>query len=104
MVNYSNGKIYKIVCNIINECYIGATCEPILARRLAQHVSSYMRYLNGKSNYVTSFKIIERDDYDIILIESFPCDTKDQLHARERHYTQTITCVNRVKNQGEKIA
>jgi hypothetical protein len=100
MPDYSNGKIYKIVCNITNECYIGSTCEPILARRLAGHVSKYKSYLNGKYHYVTSYKIIANGNYDIVLIELFPCDTKDQLHARESHYTQTIQCVNKVKNQG----
>jgi hypothetical protein len=100
MPDYSNGKIYKIVCNITNECYIGSTCEPILARRLAGHVKSYKCWLNGKYHYVTSYKIIANGNYDIVLIELFPCDTKDQLHARESHYTQTIQCVNKIKNQG----
>jgi predicted GIY-YIG superfamily endonuclease len=51
MPDYSNGKFYKIVCNnITNECYIGSTCEPILARRLAQHVSRYKSYLKGKGD------------------------------------------------------
>jgi hypothetical protein len=100
MPDYSNGKIYKIVCNITGDIYIGSTCEPILARRLAGHVSTYKSYLNGKGNNITSFKIIANGNYDIVLIELFPCDTKDQLHARESHYTQTIQCVNRIKNQG----
>jgi hypothetical protein len=100
MPDYSNGKIYKIVCNITGDIYIGSTCEPILARRLSQHVSTYKRYLNGKYHYVTSFKIIEQNNYDIVLIELFPCDSKDQLHARESHYTQNMQCVNKIKNQG----
>jgi hypothetical protein len=100
MVNYSNGKIYKIICNITNECYIGSTCEPILARRLAGHVANYKSYLKGKGNNVTSFKIIANGNYNIVLIELFPCDTKDELYSRESHYTQTIQCVNKIKNQG----
>jgi hypothetical protein len=43
---------------------------------------------------------IEHGNYNIILIENFPCDSKDQLHARESHFTQTIQCVNIIKNQG----
>jgi hypothetical protein len=100
MPDYSNGKIYKIVCNITGDIYIGSTCEPILARRLAGHVGNYKSYLNGKGNNITSFKIIANGNYDIVLIELFPCDSKDQLHARESHYTQNIQCVNKVKNQG----
>jgi hypothetical protein len=100
MVNYSNGKNYKIICNITNECYIGSTCEPILARRLAGHVANYKSYLKGKGNNVTSFKIIANGNYNIVLIELFPCDTKDELYSRESHYTQTVQCVNKIKNQG----
>lgn len=99
-IDYSKGKIYKIIDINTNECYIGSTCEPSLARRLAGHVSDYKRYLNGKGCYVTSFKIIEQGDYDIVLIENFPCNNKDELHARERYYTNNILCVNKIKQQG----
>jgi hypothetical protein len=99
MSDYQNGRIYKIIDLETNECYIGSTTLA-LSQRLAQHVSSYKRYLKGKGNNITSFKIIANGDYDIVLIELFPCDSKDQLHARESHYTQTIQCLNRIKNQG----
>jgi hypothetical protein len=38
MPNYANGKIYKIVCNITGEQYIGATTQK-LSQRLTCHVS-----------------------------------------------------------------
>ena len=41
MIDYSKGKIYKIVCNNTGLIYIGSTCEPTLARRLAKHVGNY---------------------------------------------------------------
>jgi hypothetical protein len=99
-IDYSKGKIYKIIDLDSNECYIGSTCEPTLARRLAGHVSCYKSYLNGNYHYVTSFKIIQNGDYDIVLIENYPCNSKDELHARESHYTQSMDCVNKVKKQG----
>ena len=99
-INYQLGKIYKIVDNTTDKCYIGSTTEPTLARRLAGHVADYKRWLKGKYKFVTSFDIIKNGDYDIILIENFPCGCKDQLHARERHFTKQIDCVNKVKNQG----
>jgi hypothetical protein len=34
------------------------------------------------------------------LIEKFPCNSKEELHARESHYCQAIECVNKNKNQG----
>ena len=58
-VDYSLGKIYKLIDNTTEQCYIGSTCEPILARRLAGHVRKYKSHLNEKQNYVSSFEIIK---------------------------------------------
>ena len=97
MPDYQKGKIYKIVSNITNDVYIGSTCEPTLARKLAEHYKSYRNYQKGKGNYVTSYKIIETDDYEIVLEESYPCDSKEELHKRERYYIEhTDNCVNKV--------
>jgi hypothetical protein len=99
MPDYQNGRIYKIIDLETNECYIGSTTLA-LSQRLAQHVSTYKRWLQGKGNNITSFKIIANGDYDIVLIELFPCNSKEELHSRESHHTQTIQCVNKIKNQG----
>lgn len=96
MVNYSQGKIYKIVCNITGKMYIGSTCKPTLASRLSEHKSSYKRFLKGKRRNVTSFEILEGDNYDIVLLENYSCESKDQLHARERFYIESLDCVNKV--------
>jgi hypothetical protein len=93
MVNYQLGKIYKIVCNGLT--YYGSTCEPTLARRLAGHVAHYKHYKKGKGVYMRSFDIIETGEYSIILVEGFVCDTKDQLHARERYYIENNECINK---------
>lgn len=97
MVNYQLGKIYKIVDLTSDMVYVGSTCEKTLAKRLAQHVGTYKCYLKGIGNFVTSYKIIENGNYDIVLIEAYPCDSKDELHKRERHYIDTIECVNKSK-------
>ena len=49
---------------------------------------------------MTSFDIFKNDDYEILLVESFPCDYKDELLARERYWTNKIPCINKIKNQG----
>ena len=67
---------------------------------LAGHVGDYKRYLNGTYHYVSSFDILQNEDYDIVLIKSYPCNSKDELHARERYYTNNIDCVNKIKGQG----
>ena len=87
-MNYQLGKIYKIVDLDSNKCYVGSTCEPILARRLAKHVGDYKQYLKGKGRNITSYIILAMDDYDIVLLETYPCNSKDELHARQRYYSQ----------------
>lgn len=100
MVNYQLGKIYKIVDLSTEECYIGSTCQPTLAKRLAKHVSDYKQYCSGKGYLISSFYIVANNNYDIVLIEDFPCKSKKELHWRERFHTRSIICVNKIKNQG----
>ena len=81
---YQYGKIYKIVSNVSDKVYYGSTCEKQLSRRLAGHRSDYKKYLSNdeKYHFLTSFKILEEDNYDIVLVEEVNCNSKEQLHAR----------------------
>lgn len=90
----NNGKIYKIVCNVTGDVYYGSTIQS-LKRRLTKHKVDYKRYLNGKTRYVTSFKIIETGDYNIHLVEDYACLCKKQLEAIERIYIERYTCINK---------
>jgi len=94
---YQRGKIYKIVDNTNDNVYVGSTTEPTLARRLAKHVANYTAYLKGnKTNYITSFIIFKNKDYYIELLELVPCNSKDELLVRERHYIKSIVeCINK---------
>jgi len=75
--------------------YIGSTCEPTLARRLAEHASSYKRWKEGKRRGCSSFQLIESGQYEITLIELCPCGSKDELTARERFHIESNNCVNK---------
>jgi hypothetical protein len=91
---YLNGKIYKLVSNVNGEVYFGSTIQS-LKRRLSEHKSSYKTYLKGKTNYVTSFKIIETGDYDIHLVETYVCLCRSQLESIERVYIEGYACINK---------
>ena len=52
--------------------------------------------MNEKYHFTTSFKIIENNNYDIILVEDFPCERKEQLLARERFFIENTECINKV--------
>jgi hypothetical protein len=45
---------------------------------------------------LTPTKILENNDYSIVLLEDYPCETKDQLLARERYYIENNICVNKI--------
>jgi hypothetical protein len=94
MPDYKQGKIYKIVCNVTGSVYIGSTIQS-LSMRLAGHRKDYKSFKEGKSTYVTSYQIIEQGNYDIVLIENCPCESKDELHRRERHFIESLKCVNK---------
>ena len=89
MVNYKDGKIYKIVCNVTGKIYIGSTCKKLLSSRLAQHNYEFKNHPKCSSRV-----ILENNNYNIILIELFSCDTKDELLKRERYYIEQNECVN----------
>ena len=84
---YSKGKIYRIICDETKDEYIGSTIQS-LSNRMSGHRSMYKRYLENKTNFTTSFNIIKYDSARIILIEMYPCETKDELEKREYYYMQ----------------
>ena len=95
MPNYQNGKIYTIRSRSRPDLvYIGSTTQG-LAMRFGEHNRKYRQWLNGKANDVTSFRVIEIGDAYIELLENFPCNSKEELHAREGHHMREIDCVNR---------
>ena len=93
--NYDRGKIYKIVCNLTGNIYVGSTTEPSLARRLAGHKSSYNSYLKGKKNYISSIEILKNGNYFIELICNASCNSRDELSAIEGNYIRELNCINK---------
>jgi hypothetical protein len=91
MVQYEDGKIYKLT-GITPEgkelIYIGSTTN-MLCRRLSGHVTTFKRNSN-----ITSSQIIALGNYEITLLELYPCSCKDELTARERYYYDLYDCVN----------
>jgi len=95
MPNYQNGKIYSIRSHLTTDIYIGSTIET-LSNRLSQHKKYYENWLNKKTNYTSSFKIIEKDDECYIeLIELYPCNSRIELCRREGEIIRNTICVNK---------
>ena len=102
MVNYSNGKIYKIEPIVEHEegdIYIGSTTKLYLSQRMDSHRSCYKQWKNGVQRYTSSHLLFEKygiENCNIFLIESVNANSKDELHAREKHYIKSLKCVNKV--------
>jgi len=95
MVNYANGKIYKI-CPISgeDEYYIGSTTKKYLSTRMSTH-----RYDFLNKSYCSKSKILF-DKYGIenckiVLIKYFPCNCKEELDAEEAKHIKNNNCVNK---------
>jgi hypothetical protein len=96
MPDYQLSKIYQIVCLTTDERYVGSTTLKTLAERLGHHRRQYRQVKNGKVQSIcSSYSILERENYQIELIEAFPCNSKDELNAREGYYIRNTKCVNK---------
>jgi len=98
MVNYNNGKIYKIESHLHEEVYIGSTTKQYLSQRMTAHRNKYYRWKENKYHMITSFLLFDRcgvENCHIVLLELCPCISKDELQAREAHHIRTTKCVNK---------
>jgi len=107
MTDYSKGKIYKIepICeHEEGEIYIGSTTKNLLSQRMTTHRGDYNKWKNGKSRRVRSYDLFDKyglENCKILLIESFPCQSRDELRAREGHFIKTLKCVNKAIAGGQ---
>ena len=95
MVNYKNGKIYKLVSANSDKVYYGSTTQRLCTRK-AKHFNHYKNHMAGKYKaYLRAFDVIKDGDVSIVLVENYPCDDNTQLHERERYYIENNICVNK---------
>ncbi len=86
---------YKITSTNTDKVYVGSTKKDI-NDRLKQHDRDYKKYQDGKTNYITSFEILECKDYKIELLENKICESKEERNTLECNYIiNTPNTVNR---------
>jgi hypothetical protein len=44
---------------------------------------------------MTSFKILKYGNYQIQLVENYPCKNSKELHAREKYYIKKTNCIDK---------
>ena len=101
MGDYSKGKIYRVICKCgCDQVYIGSTRQT-LCRRLNKHRADFNSFKKGRTRQdgkpvsnISVFQIMDHNDYDIFLIENYPCNNKEELRSRERYWVETNMCIN----------
>ena len=94
---YQHAKIYKIEADGTDP-YVGSTAQLLLCSRFAGHKRQHKHKLKtGKGGMTTSHSVLEKPNCRITLIENYPCNSKDELVARERWWINEIDCVNKVR-------
>ena len=94
MPDYQKGKIYKIVDLNEEMIYFGSTCQQYLCQRMSTHRSSYKKL----NNYCSSHDIFDKygvENCKILLIENYPCNSKEELLKKEGEYIRQLNCVNK---------
>lgn len=86
MTDYSQGKIYKLyIPGIEDICYVGSTINS-LEWRLSHHRHQASNTNQSKTGSTCLFE--EGNEVVIELLESYPCDTKQELMERERYWIE----------------
>jgi len=87
--NYANGQIYMIESLEGNVRYIGSTVGK-LYKRMCQHRKDHKLQTPSTASVVMKFP-----DARMLLIENWPCYSKEQLVAREAFHIRNSQCVNK---------
>ena len=92
---YTNGKIYQITNNLNDMIYIGSTCLP-LRKRWYNHKNE-MNYGKGSTRRLFQMAAqIGWDEMRIVLVESYSCDSSDELRRREEYHLQQVPAERRL--------
>lgn len=73
---FADAEVYMIKCRITGEAYVGSTKYGI--ERIHSHKSN-----SGDTNAKV---ILDRNDYEVSVLEKYPCDDKYALTEREHHH------------------
>jgi len=88
-INYQNALIYKFVCKNLDvkECYVGSTTD--FRKRKTQHKSNCNKGYNSNL-----YQFIRDnggwDNWDMVLVEKYPCDDRLELLKRERYWIEEL--------------
>ena len=98
-IDYSKTIIYKIVCKDVNvtECYVGSTTD--FRKRKYSHKHNTIKEKSKQYNFKVYRFIRDNgnwDNWDMIMIEKYPCNDELEKNKRERfwieHFKSELNC------------
>jgi hypothetical protein len=90
---YQNGKIYKLKCinpDISEEEYVGHTTQRYLSSRLVQHRDGAKNVRMNKRKVYEAMNSTGVHNWQILLLEDYPCTSSDQIKAREQYWIDLL--------------
>ena len=112
MPDFSKAIIYSIChkdLTITTKAYYGSTCKTH-KRRWSKHLSDYTRYKKGLCEPCAVVDLFDEygvDNFEMKIIELYPCENDLQLRIKEDEYIKNNECVNKnnaVKNAEKQTA
>ena len=91
MKDYSKTIMYKLVGSEMT--YYGHTTKTLEWRK-DMHIADAIR--GKKRRQCTASQIVLAGDFEIVLLEEYPCSNKKEVQKRERWWISNNECVNKV--------
>ena len=95
MPDYKLGKIYKIVNEENDNIYIGSTVQQ-LCDRMSSHRKNY-RIGGPTRRLFQQFDKVGLEYFNIVLLENYPCKTKEEFFSREDYWIKELKATLNMK-------
>lgn len=107
MVNptaYQSSKIFKVASPSSEKVYLGSTLSSMTLKR-SQMKKQYKDFQAGKGKVEPYFDLVKDEGFKVMLVEEFPCKSKEQLNARLDEWIDLNkeTCLNIVTVKTVKL-
>ena len=75
---FQNGRIYRILNQVGDECYVGSTCQPLSKRMTGHKAAANTPHTQHHPLYA---KMREHgiEDFHIEFVEAYPCGNLEEL-------------------------
>ena len=99
-MDYQNAKIYKLKCKTTGKQYIDSTTQPLFKRKSFLK-GKYIKWNKTKNEEKREpyYEIMEGGNYEVELIEEYPCEDISELQDRLLVCSQQDTYINQIHKQ-----